>query len=208
MSNPNDSGVSSEAPHWKKNLERVMTELAPGFQEIVKLAIGKIERDLVSANARAEQAKRCDDITMVAFDKLADKCDVLGVINRQLIKHAEAAEQRLREVEAALRCLYDETADYITINHLGPVHHNRSMQMARDALAPERTVAGQESDQQRIQRIIGDPRDCCTFAPPSPLLPGLERAAEIAQRAWPVGTAAEAIRAEISRLKGEGSDHE
>ena len=41
-------------------------------------------------------------------------------------------------------------------------------------------------------------------APASPLLPGLERAAEIAQRAWPVGTAAEAIRAEISRLKGEG----
>lgn len=35
----------------------------------------------------------------------------------------------------ALRVLYDETADYIRLNHLGDVHHNRSMQLARDALA-------------------------------------------------------------------------
>jgi hypothetical protein len=36
---------------------------------------------------------------------------------------------------AALRLLHDETADYITINNLGDPHHNRSMQMARDAIA-------------------------------------------------------------------------
>lgn len=34
----------------------------------------------------------------------------------------------------ALKILYEETADYITINNLGDVHHNRSMQGARDAL--------------------------------------------------------------------------
>ena len=36
----------------------------------------------------------------------------------------------------ALQALYDETADYIRLNRLGDVHHNRSMQMARDALKP------------------------------------------------------------------------
>lgn len=31
--------------------------------------------------------------------------------------------------------LYRNTADYITRNNLGDVHHNRDMQMVRDALA-------------------------------------------------------------------------
>jgi hypothetical protein len=35
----------------------------------------------------------------------------------------------------ALKTLYEENADYIRLNHLGDVHHNRSMQLARDALA-------------------------------------------------------------------------
>lgn len=34
-----------------------------------------------------------------------------------------------------LHALYLETADYIERNKLGPVHHNQSMRMARDALA-------------------------------------------------------------------------
>ena len=34
----------------------------------------------------------------------------------------------------ALRMLYEDTADYIRTNHLGPVHHNFSMQKARRAL--------------------------------------------------------------------------
>ena len=42
---------------------------------------------------------------------------------------------RAEQVRAALQALYDETADYIRINHLGDVHHNRSMQLARDALS-------------------------------------------------------------------------
>lgn len=39
------------------------------------------------------------------------------------------------ELLDALRILYEETADYIRINNLGDVHHNRSMQFARDAIA-------------------------------------------------------------------------
>jgi hypothetical protein len=35
----------------------------------------------------------------------------------------------------ALSFLYLETADYITINKLGDVHHNRTMRVARDVLA-------------------------------------------------------------------------
>lgn len=36
---------------------------------------------------------------------------------------------------AALKLLYEETADYIRINNLGDVHHNKAMQRARDAIA-------------------------------------------------------------------------
>ena len=45
--------------------------------------------------------------------------------------HADAEILRLRE---ALQLLYDETADYIVVNNLGDIHHNRSMQLARKAL--------------------------------------------------------------------------
>lgn len=38
------------------------------------------------------------------------------------------------ELLNALELLYLENVDYITINHLGDPHHNKSMQMARDAL--------------------------------------------------------------------------
>jgi hypothetical protein len=44
------------------------------------------------------------------------------------------AHHRLEKCEIALRRLYDETADYIIVNNLGPVHHNKSMQLAREAL--------------------------------------------------------------------------
>jgi hypothetical protein len=47
---------------------------------------------------------------------------------------------------AALRLLYEETADYIRLNHLGDVHHNRSMQFARDALAATTPAAEWRDD--------------------------------------------------------------
>ena len=42
---------------------------------------------------------------------------------------------RLAALETALRLIYEETADYIETNNLGDFHHNRSMQLARAALA-------------------------------------------------------------------------
>lgn len=44
-------------------------------------------------------------------------------------------EVEVRGLREALHALYSETADYININHLGPIHWNRSMQLARDCLA-------------------------------------------------------------------------
>lgn len=44
------------------------------------------------------------------------------------------APEAVRLLRGALEALYKETADYIRINNLGVIHHNRSMQMARDAL--------------------------------------------------------------------------
>ncbi len=54
---------------------------------------------------------------------------------------SEEAEANAKLIAAApdlldsLRILYEETADYIRLNHLGDVHHNRSMQYARDTIA-------------------------------------------------------------------------
>ena len=42
--------------------------------------------------------------------------------------------------QRALRILYEEISDYIRINNLGDVHHNRSMQFARDVLAAHPAV--------------------------------------------------------------------
>jgi ribosome-associated translation inhibitor RaiA len=47
---------------------------------------------------------------------------------------SEAANAAMRK---ALQGLYDETADYIRTNHLGDVHHNKSMQDVRDALSTD-----------------------------------------------------------------------
>lgn len=52
--------------------------------------------------------------------------------NSDEIKREESYELDL--LYKALYDLYLETIDYITINHLGDPHHNRSMKQARDAL--------------------------------------------------------------------------
>lgn len=50
-----------------------------------------------------------------------------GAVVREVI-------EELDRTRAVLNILYDETADYIKINNLGDVRHNRSMQLARDIL--------------------------------------------------------------------------
>ena len=65
--------------------------------------------------------------------------DVLALKVPELV---DSLRTQNRELHTALKLLYDETADYIRINHLGDVHHNRSMQAARDALARIKEVEG------------------------------------------------------------------
>ena len=76
--------------------------------------------------------------------------ELAGVNHDELtehFKHVEAEKEvqilksRIFELESsnlaqrkALKMLYDDTASYIINNNLGDVHHNRSMQMVRDAL--------------------------------------------------------------------------
>ena len=52
-----------------------------------------------------------------------------------------ACEKERDALRTALTMLYEETADYIRLNDLGAVHHNRSMRMARAALAPAQAEA-------------------------------------------------------------------
>jgi hypothetical protein len=65
--------------------------------------------------------------------------DSLSFIYRDIATNLQAELTSIRnshaDLVAALQVLYEETADYIRINNLGDVHHNRSMQMARAALA-------------------------------------------------------------------------
>ena len=83
-------------------------------------------------------------------DPIARACALRAYEAGQANATAEA-EKRAKEREApileALRILYEETADYIRINHLGDVHHNRSMQVARDVLEANRLAARPASEQ-------------------------------------------------------------
>lgn len=53
-------------------------------------------------------------------------------------EHNGALMSSSPDLYRALKILYEETADYITVNNLGDVHHNRSMQLARAALSKAR----------------------------------------------------------------------
>lgn len=61
-------------------------------------------------------------------------CGHSRIIDR-LETSLSSEREKNRVMREALKCLYEETADYIKINNLGDVHHNRSMQMAKDALS-------------------------------------------------------------------------
>ena len=63
---------------------------------------------------------------------------------RELSESLSFVLEQKERVLSALENLYNDTAEYITINHLGDVHHNKVMQDARDALLfvrhPERRM--------------------------------------------------------------------
>ena len=169
---------------------------------------------------------------MSKYDELLARADAshhilsrkLGAAIREL--RAVEAEAKLLEVEVALH----NAMSWVNLYHDAPAD---AMREQVRALAPERTVAGQEPsyhDEVIKAREQGYYRDTVA-APASPLLPGLERAAEICdpiQRRCEIAykegvplernhpqvfgeaegarVCKEAIRAEISRLKGEGSE--
>ncbi len=63
-------------------------------------------------------------------------CGDFEVCQRACVPRGEyRASRHADKALDALHTLYTETADYIERNHLGPVHHNQSMQTARDLLA-------------------------------------------------------------------------
>lgn len=72
-----------------------------------------------------------------------------------LLPALEEAIQREREnaarLQVALNMLYDETADYIRINNLGDVYHNRSMQLAFHALARAPAELAKPVDEAKVQ---------------------------------------------------------
>lgn len=72
--------------------------------------------------------------TVESFFKLngIDQWGLMGIQSRNV--DIDMLFQKRRQLRTALLALYNDTAEYITINKLGDVHHNRAMQMARDAL--------------------------------------------------------------------------
>ena len=183
-----------------------------------------------------ELLARLDNLIRTHEGKLIDCHDAAAAI-RELEAKLEAVEQRLREVEASTieRCAkvcekraYERFGEFGTTEHdTGATYYEgkageiyESMDEEDDdcakairALAPERAVAEQVTECCDA-RIPEDQRYCpkCGWearvrAPASPLLPGLERAEQILKAGgW--GQPPAVIRAEISRLKGEGSEHE
>ncbi len=117
---------------------RLMREGHPTFSDL------RLQLDVkVEENARLKE--EIED-TNEAYRSVIEEACAGGVtyetddrLHCTCVPHLREGVARLR---AALQRLYDETADYISINHLGDVHHNGSMKMAREALR-----AGGEGEQ-------------------------------------------------------------
>lgn len=131
-----------------ERVQQIRSGLCPGL-EWVSMSEASVLLDAIDASARRERQLREAlhrisathdgfepmDLShgvcvSLARDALADS--PAHPLSEPAIAPVSAQEMELRE---ALQQLYSETEDYITINHLGPVHWNRSMQLARAALA-------------------------------------------------------------------------
>lgn len=109
-------------------------------EEIIRLrSLASLLRDRAGMVGRPSELFGISESTVIEMTIKVDTqtgmisgwSEVQGPLkNKERREHA-AERDRLR---GALKILYEETAGYIRINNLGPVHHNRSMQMARDAL--------------------------------------------------------------------------
>ena len=66
--------------------------------------------------------------------------DALAKLIKSLESRLAASRKREEILRNALKILYEETADYIRINHLGDVHHNQSMKLAKESLGEEKSI--------------------------------------------------------------------
>lgn len=67
----------------------------------------------------------------------------------RLEEKIESLESRLKLATEALKMLYEETVDYITINNLGDPHHNQSMRLAAEALRRIREESGKIKEENK-----------------------------------------------------------
>jgi hypothetical protein len=130
-------------------------------KELARLIAAHVARAVAAERARREEAEKAHDAELhvtlgemltdemrtefgISEDRPAGQCVIraLGGL-RALLRTAERERDQMRE---ALEMLYGETADYIRINNLGDVHHNRAMQLARFALALTEPTAAEEEN--------------------------------------------------------------
>ena len=71
----------------------------------------------------------------MTYDELLADRDEWKQQHENLLAMFIAAEASVVMLREALKLLHDNTAEYITINHLGQPHQNQDMRMARDALS-------------------------------------------------------------------------
>jgi len=90
---------------------------------------------VVKAEAERDEAIKHHAAALEEIATLRERFEAVLAARNEYFEDWKSLRENVRVAKEALKLLYDETADYITINKLGPVHHNRSMQMARDALA-------------------------------------------------------------------------
>lgn len=89
--------------------------------------IANAPADLATLVAEVESLQLANEQYVVQRDFWTQESD-------RLINQRDRLEARVEELDGALRRLYKHTAEYITINHLGDVHHNQVMKDARAAL--------------------------------------------------------------------------
>jgi len=84
---------ASGTPSWRKNLERIREELAPGFQSVLDIAISKIDGVIQAERRRCEALDRQRQADTQAFE---------------LLKHqVEQAESRAADLRTEMQAIAD-----------------------------------------------------------------------------------------------------
>jgi len=116
LESANTEMANSEAAVWRR-------------EESTRLANVQFQADIKTLRQQLDIKIRMEQQHLAEMNKLRGERD-------SWIKAAGEEAHISRKLREALQLLYSETCDYIRVNNLGDVHHNRSMQLARDALNP------------------------------------------------------------------------